>query len=99
MSTLLVATALLLTQLSVGLQTQSQGSESVEPSVERSNSIRLTGRVTGPKTAPLPIRLFSAAGSTMQAESRQDGTFEFNRVPLGSYTLRAAGFTPVTFTV
>ena len=98
MNTLLVVTALLLTQLS-GLQFPTQGSGSIDLPIDRPSQMKLSGRITGRKTEPLPISLFSPAGLVLQAESRPDGTFEFNRVSPGNYTLRAPGFTPVSFTV
>jgi len=61
---------------------------------------RLTGHVTGLKDpSALPVTLQNPKGPVLQAESSPDGSFEFANVPLGRYTLRAPGFTPVDLVV
>jgi Carboxypeptidase regulatory-like domain len=81
MSTLLVFTAFLLTQLSVAV-----------PNGTVSGMLRDS---TGKPAVATTVTLFSSAGSAMQAESTADGSFEFPKVPAGSYAMRAPGFSSV----
>lgn len=61
----------------------------------RPTAVKLRGHVLGLKTASsLPLALFGATGSPLETEAHSDGSFEFDKVPLGSYTLRGPGLIP-----
>src|SRR5688572_12444112 len=61
---------------------------------------RLSGHIRGLKNfASLPVTLHSASGAPRQTSPLADGSFKFENVPAGSYTLQAPGFVSLDITV
>jgi hypothetical protein len=97
MSTLFLL-ALIVLQPSAAVQSQNS---SVSAQLrESSKPAKLIGHVSGLKDlAALPVTLHDPTGAALQTRAAADGSFEFESVPLGSYTLRAPGFTTIDLVI
>jgi Carboxypeptidase regulatory-like domain len=74
--------------------------EGVSFALQRPTTVKVRGHLPGLKPgASLPIAMFGTTGTPLQTDIKPDGSFAFDKVPLGSYTLQAPGVIPVNVAV
>jgi hypothetical protein len=74
--------------------------DGIDFAMSRPTSVKVSGRVRGLKApTSLPVAMFGAQGAPLQTQIQADGFFEFDKVPLGSYTIRGPGLIPVNIVV
>jgi Carboxypeptidase regulatory-like domain len=74
--------------------------EGVNFSMQRPTTVKVSGHLPGLKPgSSLPVAMFGPTGTPLETNIKPDGSFEFDKVPLGSYTLQAPGVIPVNVAV
>src|SRR5262245_53003103 len=74
--------------------------EGVNFAVQRPITVKVSGHLPGLKPgASLPVAMFGTTGSPLETVIKPDGSFEFDKVPLGSYIVQAPGVIPVNVAV